>query len=205
MPPPDADSIAWPAPDRGKAQAEGPAPVAVPALNHWFTQEVHPHEASLRHYLRGSFPGERDLDDVVQESFLRIWRARASRPIHSARAFLFRIARNLALDSARRRQVTPIVELRDLSGLPVVEESPGAGQALEGREKLLMLADAIEALPPRCREVVILRKLQHLSQRETAARLNLAEKTVEAQLARGLARCEDYLRRRGVRGWYDHD
>jgi RNA polymerase sigma-70 factor (ECF subfamily) len=76
--------------------------------------------------------------------------------------------------------------------------------AIAAREKLLMLADALESLPPRCREVVILRKLQHVPQREVALRLGLAEKTVEAHLARGIARCEKFLRERGVRGWYDH-
>src|SRR5580693_2470646 len=55
----------------------------------WFTEEVHPHEPSLRAYLNGSFPTVRDLDDVVQESYLRIWQARAAYPIGSARAFLF--------------------------------------------------------------------------------------------------------------------
>jgi RNA polymerase sigma-70 factor (ECF subfamily) len=170
----------------------------------WFTEEVHPHESSLRAYLRGSFPAIRDVDDVVQESFLRIWRARAARPIHSARAFLFQVARHLALDLVRRERVAPFVPVRDLSTLPVLATGPDAATAVSDHEKLLFLADAIEALPARCRQIVILRKLQSIPQREVASRLGLAEKTVEAQLARGLARCEDYLRRRGVSSWYDH-
>src|SRR5687767_3921161 len=55
----------------------------------WFADEVHVHESQLKSFLRGSFPAVRDVDDVVQESYLRIWKARAAQPIDSARAFLF--------------------------------------------------------------------------------------------------------------------
>jgi DNA-directed RNA polymerase specialized sigma24 family protein len=58
----------------------------------WFAEEVLPHDRALRGYLRGSFPAVRDVEDVVQESYLRIWRTRAAQPIRSARGFLFRIA-----------------------------------------------------------------------------------------------------------------
>lgn len=95
--------------------------------------------------------------------------------------------------------------VRDLATLPVYDHRPDAAEIISAREKLRLMADAIEALPRRCREVVVLRKIECLSQKETAARLGLAEKTVEAQLARGIARCEDYLRRRGVKGWYGHE
>lgn len=178
-----------------------------PPLDHtrWFSEEVQPHESSLRAYLRGSFPAVRDVDDVVQESFLRVWRARAGQPVRSARAFLFRIARNLALDLVRRDRTAPVRTVRDFDALPVLAVGPDAAQAADENEKLALLADAIEALPPRCREVVILRKLEHIPQRETAQRLGLAEKTVEAQLARGLARIEEYIRHRGVRAWYGHE
>ena len=63
----------------------------------WFAEEVQSCEPRLRGYLWNCFPALRDVDDIVQESFLRIWRVRAAQPIRSARAFLFRIARNHAL------------------------------------------------------------------------------------------------------------
>lgn len=172
-----------------------------PALNpsKWFAEEVHPHEPSLRSYLHGSFPAVRDVDDVVQESFLRVWKARASQPIHSARGFLFQVARRLAVDLVRRDRVSPVNEAVDLSELEIPEDRLDAAGTLRTQEKIRLLADAIEDLPARCREVVVLRKIQFLSQRETAERLGLSEKTVESQLARGIRRCEDYLRRRGLR------
>ena len=168
----------------------------------WFTEEVHPHEPSLRAYLRDAFPVVRDVDDVVQESFLRTWRTRGSQPIRSARAFLFQVARRVALDLVRRDRRAPFKAVTDLTTLPVLESAPNGAEAVGVQEKLRLVADAIESLPPRCRKVVILRKLQGVPQKEVAARLGLAEKTVEAQLSRGLARLEEFLQRRGVRGWY---
>jgi RNA polymerase sigma-70 factor (ECF subfamily) len=86
--------------------------------------------------------------------------------------------------------------------LPVLESGPNAAEAAGVQEKLHLIADAIEALPSRCRQIVILRKLQGMPQKEVAARLGLSEKTVEAQLSRGIARLESFLRRNGVSGWY---
>jgi len=171
----------------------------------WFAEEVHVHEGSLRAYLRGSFPAVRDVDDVVQESFLRMWKARAAYPIASARAFLFKVARHLALDTVRRRQVSPLVEVRDLAVLPVLDDGPGVAESVGNRERIRLLADAIDALPARCRTVVIMRKIEGLPQREVALRLGLAEKTVEAHLMRGVARCEEYLRARGVRSLFEDE
>lgn len=169
----------------------------------WFTEEVQPHGRDLRLYLQRAFPAVRDVDDVVQESYLRVWTARAAQPIRCARGFLFKVARHLALDLVRRDRVSPVAAVRDLNALPVVEDGPNAVDALGTQEKIQLLAEAVAALPARCREIVILRKLQGVPQREVAQRLGLSEKTVEVQVARGVRRCEEYLRAKGVSTFVD--
>ena len=164
----------------------------------WFEQEVRPHDAQLKAYLRHSFPGVRDVEDLVQESYLRIWRSRAAQPIQSAKAFLFRVARNLALNLVDRQRASPVAVVGDLAALPVSEERSGTVETVERNEKIQLLVQALAMLPPRCREITILRKLKGVPQREVAARLGLAEKTVEEQVARGVRRCETYLRRHGI-------
>lgn len=52
----------------------------------WFKEEVHLHDGQLKSWLKGTFPSVRDVDDVVQESYLRIWKAKATEPINSAKA-----------------------------------------------------------------------------------------------------------------------
>jgi RNA polymerase sigma-70 factor (ECF subfamily) len=164
----------------------------------WFAAEVQPHEPALRGYLRGSFPAVRDVDDVVQESYLRVWRARAAQPIQSAKAFLFTVARRLALDHVRREAISPLRGVGDLAALPVLEERPDVIDAISDQEKIRLLAEAVGSLPARCREVVFLHKIQGLSQRDVAAQLGIAEKTVENQIARGVKGCEEFFRRRGI-------
>jgi RNA polymerase sigma factor (sigma-70 family) len=168
----------------------------------WFAAEVHPHDAQLKAYLRSSFPAVRDIDDVVQESYLRIWRSRAVQPIHSAKAFLFKVARHVALNLVDRQRASPVLVVGDLAELPVLDHRPGVVETVSRNEKLRLLVLALATLPPRCREITILRKLKGIPQKDVAARLGIAEKTVEEQVARGVRRCEDYLRRRGVTDSY---
>lgn len=178
--------------------AESASPGPTSDRLRWFVEHLQPHEASLRAYLHGSFPAVRDVDDVVQESFLRVWRARAAQPIVSARGFLFRVARHLAIDRLREDRRSPIEAVGDLADLPVSEDQPTVSDAVSRNEKIQLLVAAIDRLPAKCREVVVLRKLHLLPQREVAERLGISEKGVEIQLSRGLARCRDYLRARGV-------
>jgi RNA polymerase sigma-70 factor (ECF subfamily) len=162
----------------------------------WFAEEVHPHDAQLRSYLRGSFPTVRDVEDVVQESYLRIWKARAARPIQSAKSFLFSIARHLAIDTLRRQRSSPIDALPDLAALSVMDDGPGVAETACTREELALLAQALLALPPRCRHVIVLRQIEGLPQKEIARRLGLSELTVQTHVVHGLRRLELFLHRR---------
>jgi RNA polymerase sigma-70 factor (ECF subfamily) len=163
----------------------------------WFKQEVHPHGPQLKSYLRGNFPAVRDVDDVVQESYLRIWKARTMQPILSAKAFLFKVARHVALDLLRRNKSSPVDFASDFSSQHVLEDRPSADEAAILQERIDLLGAALAALPARRREVIVLRKLKRLSQAETAAQLGLTERAVGNLHARALRQLEDYLRARG--------
>ncbi|MBI5769407.1 MAG: sigma-70 family RNA polymerase sigma factor [Verrucomicrobia bacterium] len=167
----------------------------------WFADEVQAHDSALKAYLRGSFPDVRDVDDVVQESYLRIWKARMAHPIRSARAFLFQVARHLAIDAVRRNRASPIEALRETAVQSVIEDKPDAAESLAYHEKVSLMGEALAALPDRCREIFILRKLKQVPQKEIAARLGLSERTVESQVTRGMKLCEAWLRKHGVKGF----
>ncbi len=160
--------------------------------------EVHPHEPSLRAYLQNRYPSTRDVDDVVQESYLRIWKAAARNPVTSAKAFLFKVARNIVIDLGRRGQIDPVVAITDLTALPVIEDRPGVVEIACTREEIALLADAIDSLPARCREILILRKLLGVPQKAIAAQLGLSEQTVQVQVCRGVKRVAEYLHRHGI-------
>lgn len=167
----------------------------------WFYREVHAHDAALKSYLRASFPAVRDIDDVVQESYLRIWKARMARPIASTKSFLFQIARHFVIDAARRSQTACTESLGDLSALRVLEDRPDAVESLNYAEKVGILADALASLPARCREIMILRKFHDVPQAEIAHRLGISERTVESQVTRGMRLVAERLRARGLNGF----
>ncbi|MSU50438.1 MAG: RNA polymerase sigma factor [Opitutus sp.] len=164
----------------------------------WFQKEVYTHDSQLKSYLRGSFPSIRDVDDVAQESYVRVWRARANESIRSAKGFLFQIARNVATDIIRRQQASPIKGVTDLAALSVFDSKPDAADAACTHEEIALLADAIDALPARCREVFILRKIQRIPQKKIAVLLGISEQTVQSLVFRGMKRCESFLFRRGL-------
>ncbi len=164
----------------------------------WFAEEVQPHEAALRAYLRGRFPSLHDVDDLVQESYARILRAREIGTAKLTRAYLFVTARNLALDAIRHTNVIAFQSLAEINESSVVEERPDAAEAASSDQELEILAEAIATLPQRCREIFVLRRYRELSHRDIALRLGIAENTVNAQLVIAMLRCREYLRQRGV-------
>ncbi len=167
-------------------------------LSKWFTEEVRSHEPALRGFLHARFPGLREADDVVQESFVRVLRARATHGITNAKSFLFSTARNLALDLLRREKVIPFESI-EVSALPfVLDQGRNAADHLCHAEELHLLQAAIAALPSRCREVLALRKLHGLPREEIACRLGISPATVNAQIALGMLRCRRYFQARGV-------
>ena len=173
-------------------------PPTKPENSQWFSDNVQPHESELRGYLRRKFL-QFDIDDIVQETYARLFRANEKSPLRSVRAFLFTTARNAAVDIYRRRQVVTIDGVANLECLPVVEDKPDAFERLCHDQELELLADAIESLPDRCRCIVKLRKLEGLSHREIAVRLGIAESTVNVQITNGILKLRDYLHDRGFR------
>ncbi len=173
-------------------------------LGHWFSENIHPHDSSLKAYVRTSFPHLRDVDDVVQESYLRLLKARVAHPIQFGKAFLFTVARNVALNLLQRQRISPILPIADLAALPVIDDNADVAETACTREEISLLADGIEALPARCREIFILRRIKGVPQKEIAARLGISEQTVQVQVQRGVKHCAEFLRRRGVKPVHPH-
>ena len=156
-------------------------------------------EMALKRFLRRFIKSREGADDLAQEAFLRAFAAESGHAIQSPKAFLFKVARNLALNELAKQSSAATEPLGDFEGQEVIEDSSQAAvdDAVDGRERIRMLARAIAALPPQCAKVFILRKMQGLPQKEIAARLNISVRTVENHVALGLVRCRAYMRTHG--------
>lgn len=164
----------------------------------WFSKEVLPHESALRSWLRARFPSLADRDDIVQESYARLLKVERRERITNTRSYLFTTARNLALDLFRRRRVAPIVPVSEAVRAAVPEECIGVADSVSAAQEFELLQLAIASLPERCRTIMLMQKMQGLSNAAIAERLDLSVNTVNAQLVIGLARCRAYLAARGV-------
>jgi len=168
-----------------------------PAVTRWFVDEVQPYAGAVRGWLASRFAALTDVDDVVQEALIRVLRARESGPVLAPKALLFVAARNLALNRLRgwqRERREPLADF-DLGG--VLDEHEDIRETVARLEEFRVLIEAIQALPERCRQVMTLRRIYGLSQKEVAARLGISEHTVEAQSTIGLDKCAQFFRARG--------
>lgn len=163
----------------------------------WFTAELAPHESALRAYLHG-LVGPSDIDDLVQETYARLLRARERGPIDSPRGLLFATARNAARDLFRRRTTANTFPITESDTSRVFDAAPSAAETASRQQETELLAAAIAELPARCREILVLRKFENLSHREIAQKLGISEHTVESQLTKALHRCEEFFARHGL-------
>jgi len=131
-------------------------------------------------YLRGILGGEDSAEDAAQEALIRFWEHRGRWTSGSARAVVFRIGRNVALDL--NRQVRARTR-RAVDGGDLVAPAPsGPEQDAAASELRLLLAEAIESLPPRRREVFELVRFRGLAYREVGEILGLSTQTVANHL-----------------------
>lgn len=164
-------------------------------LNDWFLQEVLPLEGLLEAYLRRNWRDADEIADLRQEVYARVYDGCASVRPASARAFVLSTARNLLIDRVRRAQVVSIETYADLDAMGTAVDELSPERHSSARGELRLLQAALDLLPSRCREVVALRKIEGLSQREVAQRMGIAEDTVEKQVAKGVRALADALNR----------
>jgi len=162
-------------------------------LNAWFVREILVHEASLLRYLRRSWFRPEEIHDLRQEIYVRVYEAAAKSLPASPKSFMFTIARHLMTDRLRRARVVSIDVVGDIDALNVLVDELSPETRLNGRQELHRLGEAFDRLPERCREVVWLRRVEELSQKQVAARMGISEKTVEKQVAKGSRLIADHF------------
>jgi RNA polymerase sigma factor (sigma-70 family) len=141
--------------------------------------------APLRRYLARMLGNATEAQDVAHDAFLRVKPDLDQQRVEHPRALLYTTARRLALNQIKRRRISPIAgSAPDADN--AATSAPGVVQQVMARQELRQLEEAIATLPPGCRAVLLLRKLELLSHQEISARLGISVSTVEKQHARAL-------------------
>jgi RNA polymerase sigma factor (sigma-70 family) len=156
------------------------------------------HRTFLKRFLSRFLPSPDDIEDVVQETFLRAYNAESQgTDIHSPKAFLFQIARNLAFKELgkRSRRITTYIE--DLAATEIICGQSSVEEQVAERERLAVFCKAAARLPLQCRRAFLMRKVYGLSQKEISREMNISVSTVEKHLATGLIRCNAYMAAHG--------
>ena len=154
------------------------------------------HNTFLKKFVARYFSSQHDIEDVVQETFLRAYAAEREKVIEQPKAFLFRIARNVALTklTKKSRQITDYLE--EAAASVVTETSASADQELAAQELLALYCEAVATLSHKCREVFLLRKVHGLSHKEIARRMSLSVSSVEKYLRQGILACDAFIAER---------
>ena len=153
------------------------------------------HNSFLKRFVARYFSRQQDIEDVVQEVYLRAYAAETEREIDAPKAYLFRTAKNVALGklTKKSRQITDYLE--EVSASTAMDAAPAADLELAAHETLGLYCQAIATLSVKCREVFLLRKVYGLSHKEIAARMSLSVSSVEKYLRQGVLVCDEYVRK----------
>jgi RNA polymerase sigma-70 factor (ECF subfamily) len=163
------------------------------SLDDWFVREVLPHEAALLRYLARVCPNPADAQDIRHDAYVRILQNLGRLRPTSPKSLLFTTARNLLIDRMRKNRIVPIDLLEDLDTLNVLVDDVTPERRASIRQQLVNVSTAVNLLPEKCREVLWLRRVEELSQKEIASRLGIAEGTVEKHMIRAVRLLSDLL------------
>lgn len=151
--------------------------------------------AFLKRFLARFFSDRQDIEDVAQEAFLRAYVAEQQKEIEQPRAYLFRIAKNLALTKLTKKSKNITDYLEESGASVVIEWGAAADSEVEAEESLGLYCEAVAALPEKCRQVFLLRKVHGLAHKEIAERMSLSVSSVEKYLFRGVLECRTFVQK----------
>ncbi len=157
-------------------------------------EEADLHRA-LRRFVEGRLHDRTEGEDIVQETYVRLYDYRRTRTVADVGAFCFAIARNLIHDHLRRLKRLPVV-----GEVPVetVCPAPRADEILHHRQRVEVLSRALKVMPPLRREIFLRRRLDEHPVARIASDLDLSVAAVEKHVVRALADLRAALARRDL-------
>jgi RNA polymerase sigma factor (sigma-70 family) len=167
------------------------AGLTAPEVDIWFARNVLPLEAVLMQFLRRNWSDSSEIADLRQDVYVRVYEAALKKLPELAKPFVFATARNLLINRVRQKHIVPIEAVADLDSLGVANDEPAPDRNVMARDELRRLQIAIDRLPTRCREAVIMGRINGLTGHEIAQRIS--EPAVSQYIDNGLRALADML------------
>lgn len=139
-----------------------------------------------------------EIEDIVQETYVRICQIENKESITSPKSFMYKTARNLALDYQKQANVKLVDGIENMEALEHLLSEQHKDEMYENaltNNEFSHFCEAVRQLPLQCRKVFVLKKVYGYSQREIAAQLTLSESTVEKHISTGMKRCTLFMRK----------
>lgn len=152
------------------------------------------YRAQLVSAIKGIVRSTDDIEDIVQETFVKSYEAELKQEIRYERTYMLRTAKNLALNHVSRASERHNQSLDDMDTLPHNLTSVELEKQVESKERFLNFCRATDTLSVEVKRVFLLKKVYGMSQRDIAQYVGLSESTVEKHVAKGLLQCSLYLK-----------
>jgi RNA polymerase sigma factor (sigma-70 family) len=164
----------------------------------WFLNQIFRHRTDLQRYLQRFTSGAEDIEDLIQETYVRVYSLADYDTVESPKAYLFTTARNLAIERVRRAESHATDSVGDFEPLNLSSLEGSVENQVDAQRRFESFCLAVDSLPPVCRRAFVLRKVYKLSHSEIAEVLGITPSTIEKHVVKGMIRCRDYLRERGA-------
>lgn len=174
----DFDPVFWHEDDVGN----GESPTSLPTTD----REFIPLRASLIRYFRSRVRNPSEIEDLVQEVFIRIAARRDGTVVDHLDRYVFRTASSVLADRARRQQARRAGQYVEFDPERHSESELDAHRTLSGREELGAVTACLLDMPERTRNIFILHRLEGKMYREIAAQLGISVSAVEKHMARAV-------------------
>lgn len=164
----------------------------------WLAQHIVPREPTLRAWLARRRVLGLDVDDIVQEAYARLAAMDSFQGVRNPHAYLLQTAHSIVCTHLRRSQVVSIDAVEDAELWRFESQEASPERTICDRDELHRVGEIIASFPKQVAAVFVLRRVEGLSQRETAQRLKVSESTVEKHMAKGIRLFMGAIARSGI-------
>ncbi len=150
-------------------------------------------KSSLMRFAFRYLKSQNDIEDVVQEAFVRVVNAEKNSEIKHVKSYIYKTVKNLALKKLDKSEFKLVDSIGDFAEEGIYIDTQTLEEQFESNQRFELFCKVIRMLPVKCQQVYILRKVYGYSQKEIAQRMNISVKTVESHLTKAIVRCTDYM------------